>query len=52
MAVWLMLVLAAVVLAVIGLGTAAWWLFVAALVLLVAGIVAAVVRSGRTGVRS
>jgi uncharacterized membrane protein YtjA (UPF0391 family) len=43
MSLWLILLIAAVVAAVIGLGTAAKWLFIIAIILLVVGLVSLVV---------
>ena len=46
MALWLVLLVAALVAAVIGLATAAKWLFIIAIVLLVVGVVTGVGRRG------
>jgi hypothetical protein len=49
MALWLVLLIAAVVLAIIGFSTAASWLFIVAVILLVVGLIG--LGTGRRGTR-
>ena len=48
MALWLVLLVAALVAAVIGFGTAAKWLFIVAVILLIVGAVGALMARSRT----
>lgn len=48
MALWIVLIIAAIIAALVGLGTAAKWLFIIAVVLLVIGLIGALMGRGRS----